>query len=78
MREKAKASHQAMNELHQLSLSDNYDEARAKNLARRAADVQSEMALLRAQSEQKIIALLTPEQRKEVAAKVAGKANLMR
>lgn len=78
MREKAKASHLAMNELHQLSLSDNYDEARAKNLARRAADVQSEMALLRAQSEQKIIALLTPEQRKEVAAKVAGKANLMR
>ena len=60
MREKAKASHLAMNELHQLSLSDNYDEARAKNLARRAADVQSEMALLRAQSEQKIIALVAP------------------
>ena len=78
MREKAKASHQAMNELHQLSLSDNYDEARAKKLARSAADAHGEMALLRAQSEQKIIALLTPEQRKEVAAKVAGKANLMR
>ena len=78
MREKAKASHLAMNELHQLSLSDNYDEARAKKLARSAADAHGEMALLRAQSEQKIIALLSPEQRKEVAAKVAGKANLMR
>lgn len=75
MRDKAKASHQAMDELRQLSLSDNYDEARAKKLARNAADAQSEMTLLRMQSDQKILALLTPEQRKELAAKNAGKAN---
>lgn len=78
MRDKAKASHQAMDELRQLALSDNYDEARAKKLARSAADAQSEMALLHAQSDQKILALLTPEQRKEIAAKTAGKANLPR
>ena len=75
MRDKAKASHQAMNELHELSLSNNYDEARAKKLARSAADAQSEMGLLRSQNDQKILAMLTPEQRKEVAAKAAGRTN---
>lgn len=75
MREKAKASQQAQNELRQLSLSDSYDEAQAQKLARNAADAQSEMSLLRAQNDQKIIALLTPDQRKEVAAKIAGKVN---
>ncbi len=76
MRDKAKAAHQAMDDLRKLSLSANYDEASAKKLARSAADMQSEMALLRAQSDQKIIALLTPEQRKEMAANFAGKEKM--
>jgi Spy/CpxP family protein refolding chaperone len=74
LREKAKASHQAMDELRQLSLADNFDEARAKKLAHSAADAQSEIALQHAQNDQKIIAMLTPEQRKEVTANSAGKA----
>ena len=73
MREKAKASHQAIDELRKLSFSSNFDEATAKKLARSAADAQSETALLHAQNDQKIIALLTQEQRKEVAANSASK-----
>jgi Spy/CpxP family protein refolding chaperone len=73
MRDKAKASHQAMDELRQLSLADRYDDARAKSLARNAADAQAEMALMRAQSDQKIVALLTPEQRQQITAKIAAK-----
>ena len=73
MREKGRATHQAMEELRRLSFSSNYDDATAQKLARTAAEKQSEMALLRAQSDQKIIALLTPEQRKEVTATSAGK-----
>lgn len=76
MRDKAKAAHQAMDDLRKLSLSTNYDEATAKKLARNAADAQSEMALLHAQSDQKIIALLSPEQRKEMAANFAGKEKM--
>ena len=77
MRDKAKASHQAMDELRQLSLADRYDEARAKTLARNAADAQAEMALMRAQSDQKIIALLTPEQHQQITAKIAAKPGAM-
>lgn len=77
MRDKAKASRQAMDELRQLSLADRYDEARAKSLARNAADAQAEMALMRAQSEQKIVALLTPEQRQQITAKIAAQPGAM-
>ena len=76
MRDKAKVSHKAMDELRQLSLAERYDEARAKALVHTAADAQAEMALLRTQSDQKIIALLSPEQRKEVAAQIAGKRGM--
>lgn len=74
MREKEKLAFLAMGELRQSAFSDRYDEARVKSLAQSAANAQSEIALLRAQTDQKIYALLTPEQRSEVAAKIAGKA----
>jgi Spy/CpxP family protein refolding chaperone len=73
MRDKAKASYQAMDELRQLSLADRYDDARAKSLARSAADAQAEMTLMRVQNDQKIVALLTPEQRQQITAKIATK-----
>lgn len=76
LRNKGKASHKAMDELRQLALTEQYDEPRAKTLARTAAETQSEMALLRVQNDQKIYALLTPEQRKKLAAQIAGKADL--
>lgn len=67
MREKAKAAHKARHELHEMSLSDKFDEARARALADTAARAEADMSLLRARSMQQVLALLTPEQRKQAA-----------
>jgi Spy/CpxP family protein refolding chaperone len=76
MHEKGKIARQSMNELHQGAFTERYDEERARTLARAAANAESEIALLRTQTDQKIFALLTPEQRKEVAANIAGRPGL--
>ena len=67
MRDKAKAVRKARHELHEMSLSDTFDEARARTLADSAARAEADMALLRARSTQQVLAVLTPEQRKQAA-----------
>lgn len=73
MRQHAKALHKAREELRRLVLSDQYDEGRARALADAAATAESSLSLLRARTDRELLALLTPEQRKE-AANRAGRA----
>ncbi len=65
MREQAKGMHKARQELRKLSMSAQYDDARAKSLADGIAAATAEMALARARTAQEIYRLLTPEQRKQ-------------
>lgn len=67
LRDKSKAVHKARTELHALTLSDKYDEAQARALAKVIADNSGALALQRARLEYDIHALLTPEQRKQLS-----------
>lgn len=69
MRVQAKTLRKAHDELRELSLSDKYDEDRAKVLADSGAKAMAEMALLRSRTDRQIIALLTSEQRQAVGGK---------
>lgn len=60
-----KAAQQAHEALRALTLSDRYDEAKARELAETAADNMAVLTLLRSHSESRIYQLLTPEQRKQ-------------
>ena len=64
-RERAKAIQKSRLELRNLSMSAQYDDARAKTLADSIAAATAEMALTRARTGQEIYKLLTPEQRKQ-------------
>jgi len=64
-RERGKAIQKARMELRNLSMSAQYDDARAKTLADSIAAATAEMALTRARTGQEIYKLLTPEQRKQ-------------
>lgn len=66
MRELGKTLRHARQELRQLSMSDNYDEARAKALADSASQAGAEMAMLRAQMGNQMYRILTPEQREKL------------
>ena len=66
LREQAKAARQASQELHQSALSGSFDRARARQLADAQAKALSEMALLRADTMSRVVALLTPEQRQKL------------
>lgn len=67
MRDRARAAHKARRELHQMSLSDKFDEAGARVLADSASRAEADLALLRARSTQQVLATLTPEQRRQAA-----------
>lgn len=67
MRDRARAAHKAQRELHQMSLSDKFDEAEARVLADSASRAEADLALLRARSTQQVLATLTPEQRRQAA-----------
>lgn len=69
MREQAKAAKAANDALHELALSEQYDEARAGALAEASGKAAAEMALLRARIDHEIVALLTPEQRQSANGK---------
>jgi len=56
---------QAKQELRTLGRSDKFDEAKARAASKSLADATATLALLRTQNEQRIWALLTPEQRKQ-------------
>jgi Spy/CpxP family protein refolding chaperone len=65
-REKAKAASKALEDLRRLSASERYDAAQARALANAHAQALAEMALMHAELDAKIRAVLTPEQRKKL------------
>ncbi|CAK0781077.1 periplasmic protein CpxP/Spy [Gammaproteobacteria bacterium] len=67
LHEKGKEIHKGRLALHKLSLSDQYDEAKVKELAENGARVIAEIARLIASTDNQIYQLLTPEQRKQLA-----------
>lgn len=66
-REQGKVLRDAHRELRRLSLSDDYDDAKAAAIGERAAKAMTEMAQLRARNANEFWKLLTPEQREKLA-----------
>lgn len=67
LREQAKAAAKAREALHALAGADNYDDAKATALAKDAANAEANIALQHVRTQQKLLAVLTPEQRKQQA-----------
>jgi Spy/CpxP family protein refolding chaperone len=65
LREQGKAAVKAREALHALASADQYDDAKAAALAREAATAEANIALQRVRTQQKLLAVLTPEQRKK-------------
>ncbi|HEX7984719.1 MAG TPA: Spy/CpxP family protein refolding chaperone [Duganella sp.] len=65
LREQGKAAAKANEALRELAGADKYDDAKAAALAQAAATAMANIALQRARTEQKLLAVLTPEQRKK-------------
>ncbi|CDG82838.1 Spy/CpxP family protein refolding chaperone [Janthinobacterium agaricidamnosum] len=72
LREQHKAAAKARQELRALSRAAQFDEARAAALAQAEGQAIAAISLQRARSEQKILALLTPEQRKQLEQRFTG------
>lgn len=70
-REQRKAIAQAHRELHQMVVSGQYDEARARALTETLGRAVAREAQLRAQAGAKIMQVLTPEQRKQIGEREA-------
>jgi periplasmic protein CpxP/Spy len=66
LREQEKALRKAREALRDLNQSSQYDESRVKGLADTAAKADSQLIVLRARTEHEILALLTPEQLKQL------------
>lgn len=66
LRKHDKALHAAREKLQAIVVSAQYDEAKGRALAETIAKETQELTLLRARSEQKIYALLSPAQRKQI------------
>jgi periplasmic protein CpxP/Spy len=66
LREQEKALRKAREALRDLNESPQYDESRVKGLADSAAKADSQLIVLRARTEHEILALLTPEQLKQL------------
>lgn len=65
-REQLKAAFKAMEELRRLSASDRFDVRQARALAEAQAQALAQVALMHAELDANVRALLTPEQRKEL------------
>jgi Spy/CpxP family protein refolding chaperone len=72
VREQGKALRKAQQALHALGRADKYDDAQAGSLAQAAAQAMSNLELQRVRTEQKLLAVLTPEQRKQLDQRMAG------
>ncbi len=66
MREQMKQIEKARNDLRQIAMADKFDEARARQAADAQAKAMSAMALMRAQSMNRVRQVLTPEQRQKM------------
>ena len=66
MREQHRAHDKAMRALHDMRDADKFDDAAAAKLAQAAAQAEANLVLARIRTHQKILALLTPEQRRQL------------
>lgn len=71
MQEQAKAMREARRELRALGFSADYDEAKARAIAERAAKASAEMAAQRAKAANDFYQVLTPEQRQKFSERMA-------
>lgn len=67
MRDKVKAVHRAEADLRGLAMSPDFSEARARSLADASGRAMAEMTLARVATDRQVLAVLTPEQRQQVA-----------
>nr|WP_315257093.1 periplasmic heavy metal sensor [uncultured Duganella sp.] len=67
LREQGKAAAKAREALRELASADKYDDAKAAALAKEAASADANIALQHVRTQQKLLAVLTPEQRKQQA-----------
>ncbi len=66
LREQHKAEEKAMRALHELRTAEKYDDAAAAKLAQAAAQAHANITLQEVRTQQKLLAVLTPEQRKQL------------
>jgi len=66
LREQQKAEDKAMRALHELRNADKYDDASASKLAQAAAQAHASILLQEIRTHHKLLAVLTPEQRKQL------------
>ena len=69
LREQQKIAFKAHEQLRELAASSHYDDAKAAALAKGAAQAMATISLQHARLEQQLLAVLTPEQRKQVEAR---------
>lgn len=72
LREQHKLARNAHEALHALAASDKFDEAKGAALAQSAGQAMARIALQHARTEQQIMALLTPPQRKQLEQREQG------
>ena len=65
-RDRTKAANKAKKELHNMVMSQNFDEAKAKTLADTLARTQADIMLMHLRANHQIFAMLTPEQRQQI------------
>ena len=66
LREQQRAHDKAMRALHEMRDAEKFDDAAAAKLAQAAAQAEANLALAHIRTHQKVLALLTPEQRKQL------------
>ena len=66
MREQMKQVQKARNDLRQIAMADKFDEAKARQAADAQAKAMANMAVMRAQSANRVRQVLTPEQRQKM------------
>jgi Spy/CpxP family protein refolding chaperone len=66
LREQQRAHEKAMRALHALGKAEKFDDAAAARLAQSAAQAQANLTLAHIRTHQRVLALLTPEQRKQL------------
>ena len=66
LREQQRAHEKAMRALHEMRDAEKFDDAAAAKLAQAAAQAQANLTLAHIRTHQKVLALLTPEQRKQL------------
>jgi Spy/CpxP family protein refolding chaperone len=73
LREQARAAAKAREALHALARADKYDDAQAAALAKSAATASANVELQHVRTQQKLLAVLTPEQRQKQAEDKPGR-----